>query len=116
MKSQLISLIVFLISASASVAQDTIPAMVSKNRYLNFDFGVGYQHNDLSSINNFLVSYGYKPNSENAFTLSFSPSFMVNRFVFRAEYTRQFPVTTQQSEDTRSTFGGRHIAVSAGYV
>lgn len=102
--------------ADVSLAQDTAVAVVSKNRYANLDFGVGYLHTDLGNIINFLSSYGYKPLPEGVVTLSFSPSFFVNRFVFRAEYTLQLPVAQQQSETIRSTFAGRHVAASIGYV
>jgi hypothetical protein len=116
MKKQSISLILFLAMAYTVTAQDTVTTMVSKNRYVNLDFGVGYMHTDLGNINTFLSSYGYKSVSEDYFTLSFSPSFFINRFVLRGEYTWQLPVMRQESENIRTTFGGRHTAASIGYV
>jgi hypothetical protein len=117
MKKQSLSLLLFLAVAHAVAAQDTLTTtMVSKNRYANIDFGIGYLHTDLGNINTFLSAYGYKPVSEDFITLSFSPSFFVNRFVFRGEYTWQLPVMRQQSENIQTTFGGRHTAMSIGYV
>jgi hypothetical protein len=48
--------------------------------------------------------------------LSFSPSFSVNRFVFRGEFTWQIPVVREQTENITSSFTGRHVAASIGYV
>jgi hypothetical protein len=116
MKKQFISVLFFLFVTIVSVAQDSVATVVSRNRYANLDFSVGYLHTDLGNINRFLSSYGYKPVSEDIITLSFSPSFSVNRLVFRGEYTWQLPVVRQQSENVTSVFSGRHVAASIGYV
>lgn len=115
-KKQLTSILLLLMIGVAATAQDSASVVVSKNRFANLDFGVGYLHTDLGGINRFLSSYGYKPVAEGAVTLSFSPSFFVNRFVFRGEYTWQFPVSVPQSENVRATFTGQHVAASVGYV
>ncbi len=100
----------------ASMAQDSVATMVSRNRYANLDFSVGYLHPDLSNINGFLTSYGYKPLQEDIITLSFAPSFSINRFVLRAEYTWQFPASMPQAENVTAAFSGRHLAASIGYL
>lgn len=114
MKSLLTSLIAALIAFSAT-AQDSL-VTISKNRFVNLDFGVGYVHSSLGNINHFLSDHGYKPLSEGSVALSFSPSFTVNRFVFRGEYTWQIPSVREQTEQITSSFGGRHVAASIGYV
>lgn len=116
MKKQAVSLLVLLLMAFATLAQDSVVTIVSKNRYLNLDFGIGYLHTDLGHINGFLSSYGFKPVQEDIITLSFSPSFFVNRFVFRGEYTWQFPISMPQAENVNSSFHGRHVAISIGYL
>lgn len=102
--------------AFASVAQDSVATMVSRNKYINLDFGVGYLRTDLSNVNNFLTSYGYKSLSEDIITLSLSTAFSFNRFVFRPEYTWQIPVSRTEPENITSTFSGHHVAVSVGYL
>jgi hypothetical protein len=116
MKKLISASIFFMMIVVVSSAQDSLVTVVAKNRYANLDFGVGYLHTDLSNINSFLSTYGYKPVSESIVTLSFSPSFFVNRFVFRGEYTWQLPVVRRESENVTSTFTGRHVAASVGYV
>jgi hypothetical protein len=116
MKKQFISILIFVLIAFASAAQDSVATMVSRNRYVNFDFAIGYLHTDLSNINGFLSSYGYKPLQDDIITLSLGTAFSVNRFIFRPEFTWQFPVTRHEAENVTSTFSGRHVAVSVGYL
>src|SRR5688572_183927 len=116
MKKQSVLIVVLVLMSCASVAQDSVATMVSRNRYANLDFGVGYMNTELSNINGFLSSYGYKTLQEDIVTLSFAPSFSINRFVIRAEYTWQFPSTRQQSEDVSISFSGRYISAYLGYV
>jgi len=116
MKTKSILFLIFMFIVFASLGQDSVMTTISKNRYVNLDFGVGYMHTDLGSINGFLSTYGYKPMSEGAVTLSVAPSFFFSRFVFRGEFTWQFPQQMPQGENFNSTFGGRHIAASVGYL
>src|SRR5689334_20798437 len=116
MKKQPVSLLVFMLIAFASTAQDSVATMVSRTRYANVDFAVGYLHTDLSSINKFMTSYGYKAVPEGVITASLGGSFSVNRFVFRPEFTWQFPIVMEEPENVTTTFTGRHFAVSVGYL
>ena len=116
MKMKSVLLLITVFAAFTCQAQDSTVTTISRNRYVNLDFGVGYLHTDLSSINGFLSTYGYKPVTENLVTLSVAPSFFVHRFVFRGEFTWQFPTVRQQDENFTSAFGGRHVAASVGYV
>jgi hypothetical protein len=115
MKKFMLPLLFLLLSSTVSHSQDSVVTR-SKNRYANIDFGVGFLSTDLRNVNNFLSSYGYRPVSEHLATLSFSPSFFVNRFVLRGEYTQQLRTTIQQSDNSEATFTGRHVAVAIGYV
>jgi hypothetical protein len=116
MKKKSISLLIFMCIAFTSLAQDSVMTTISRNRYANLDFGIGYMHTDLSNINGFLSDYGYKSVSEDIATLSIAPSFFVHRFVFRGEFTWQFPTVRPQPENFTSAFGGRHVAASVGYL
>ncbi|HEY3404727.1 MAG TPA: hypothetical protein VGK59_15160 [Ohtaekwangia sp.] len=115
MKKQSVLLVVLVLISCASWAQDSVTT-ISRNRYANLDFSVGYMNTDLGNINGFLSSYGYKTLQEDIVTLSFAPSYSINRFVIRAEYTWQFPSTRQQSEDVSINFTGRYIAAYLGYL
>jgi hypothetical protein len=115
MKKLLLPFLLLLSCSAMAQSEDSVVTR-SKNRYANLDFGVGYLKTDLKNINNFLSTYGYRPVSEDIVTLSFSPSFFVNRFVFRGEYTLQLPVTRPQSDNSTATFRGRHTSASIGYV
>lgn len=115
MKKFILALLFLVLSTTLSHSQDSVLTQL-RNRYANLDFGVGYLHTDLKRINSFLSTYGYRPVPEDIVTISFSPSFFVNRFVFRGEYTLQFPTTTKQSDNTYATFTGRHVSASIGYV
>src|SRR5688572_33509971 len=97
-KSVLLS-IIFVLIAFVSMAQDSVVTTISRNRYANIDFGVGYMHTDLSNINAFLSTYGYKPMSDDIITLSIAPSLFVHRFVFRGEFTWQFRTVGPQPEN-----------------
>jgi hypothetical protein len=116
MKKKSVLLFILVIIAFVSLAQDSVVTTISRNRYANIDFGVGYMHTDLSNINGFLSTYGYKPMSEDIITLSIAPSFSVSRLVFRGEFTWQFRVVMPQPENSTSAFGGRHAAASVGYL
>jgi hypothetical protein len=115
MKKHCIFVFLFTVTTCLSFAQDTVVA-VSKNRFANFDFGIGYLHTDLGNVNSFLSSYGYKPITEDFIALSFSPSFSVKRFVFRGEYTFQLGVTRKEADNMTTTFRGRHTTIAVGYV
>jgi len=116
MKKKSVLLFILVTVAFASLGQDSVVTTISRNRYANIDFGVGYMHTDLSDINGFLSTYGYKPMSEGIITLSIAPSFFVSRFVFRGEFTWQFRAVMPQPENFNSAFGGRHVAASVGYL
>jgi hypothetical protein len=115
MKKISVALLLSTLLACYLHAQDTT-LMITKTRYLNLDFAVGHLHTGLSDINSFLTSYGYKLVSEDIVTLSFSPSIFINRFVFRGEYTWQFPTVRTQGNNTSAVFTGRHVSMGVGYV
>src|SRR5688572_14135208 len=113
MKKFSLAFLFLVLSTILAHSQDSVLTQ-SRNRYANLDFGIGYLHTDLKSINSFLSTYGYRPVSEDIVTISFSPSFSVNRFVFRGEYTLQLPTTINQSDNSYATFAGRHVSASIG--
>ncbi len=106
---------IFVLLSTLCYSQDSV-LTVSRNRYANIDFAVGYLNTDVSNINGFLSSYGYRPITGNIATVSFSPSFFYGRFVMKGEYTLQLPQVVQQSENRYASFTGRHASASVGYV
>lgn len=106
-------LVIFI--SSALSAQDSFPT-VSKNKYFQTDIGIGYFRMDMNKINSSLKSLGYLPVSENYTTLSLSPSFVINRFVFRGEGSLILPNTVTQPNNRETTFNGYAVGASVGYV
>ncbi|SFN32555.1 hypothetical protein SAMN05428949_2430 [Chitinophaga sp. YR627] len=95
-------------------AQDSIP--VSRNKYIQFDAGIGYLRTNMSSVNASLKPLGYHAIRDNYTTASFSTAYFYNRFLFRGEASLILPHSINQPDNMKTTFGGYSVAAGIGYV
>lgn len=96
-------------------AQDSTIA-VSRNKYVQTDFGIGYLNSSMGSINTYLKSQGYKPVKEHYVTLSVSTTYFLNRFLFRGEFSAMLPNSEVQPDNVRTDFRGYTIGAGIGYA
>ena len=112
-KSLIVSCLIM--TPSLLYGQDSIPAL-SANKYFHFDIGIGYTRAQLSSINETLDNYGYKPFSENMATFSLSGNYFLNRILIKSEFTLLIPQSVEQEEDLTTQFGGYSVGIGLGYA
>ena len=96
-------------------AQDSTRT-ISKNKYVQFDAGIGYLHTNMGCINNSLKSAGFHAMKEDYTTLSFSSAYFVNRFLFRSEFSLILPNHADQGNNINTEFTGYTISAGIGYA
>jgi len=114
MKRSALLAISCLLAATGFTQDSTIT--ISKNKYIQFDAGLGYLHTNMSSINASLKSTGFKPMKENYGTLSASVAYFANRLMFRTEASLILPNHVDQNQDRNTEFKGYTFGAAIGYA
>jgi hypothetical protein len=112
---KLVSLAMCGLFSSMSFGQDSSKA-VSRNKYIQFDIGLGYLHTNMTSVNATFKNAGLNPMKNDYATLSVSGSYFFNRFLFRTEASLVLPNSVHQGNHLNTEFTGYTIGASVGYA